>query len=667
MRFLLPLTSAAILVLASCGVQPMDNDTLARVGDKVITRAMLEQEIENIPPYQRESFTTLEGKRSLLEHMIERELLIMAAYDAGLENDSSVVNRVETAQQQVKDVMKRSMIQAYYDRFVIQAATVSDEEIREYYEQHAPDMFHQEPQVRVSHVLVTSPEAVGEVQEMIDSGVPFDSIVARKSEHLSTVSVNGDLGWITAGSTMPYLGEQGEISEALFETPVGEITGPFETELGYHWFLVTDSKEEGTVPLEEVRSSIENMLLPARVNSYFRDELIPQLYEDYSVTKNEETDSLVLATVGSLDITRQMLNDELETIPPYQRANFETPEGRDLLLDHIIERELLFQAAADAGLEQDSFVVAQIGLAEQEVDQTRDMTMVQLYYERYVVDAVQVPEEDVTAYYDEHADDIYWQTPQIRVSQILTATEDECLDAAARIEAGEPFDSVAVSVSIHQPTAPLGGDLGWVGHESPLPYIDDSGELVGDLFRTETGEVYGPVHTSTGYHLFVVTDRVEEGSRPLEEVRSSIVDALRPGLTNTYLRETVFPSLREEYGVEVNEKAFLPDETVPADSLLQMAQEFMGTDPDAAIQYFELFLERFPAHEKADQAMFLIGFTYSEQKQDYEAARNAFRRMIEEYPGSELVDDAQWMIENMDRPIEDFLPDEGQGTDPGTN
>ena len=129
MRFVLPLTAAAILLLASCGAQPMDSDTLARVGDKVITRTMLEEEISRIPPYQRDSFQTLEGRRSLLEHMIERELLIMAAYDAGLDTDSVVVNRVETATQQVKDVLKRSIIQAYYEQFVIEAVTISDEEI----------------------------------------------------------------------------------------------------------------------------------------------------------------------------------------------------------------------------------------------------------------------------------------------------------------------------------------------------------------------------------------------------------------------------------------------------------------------------------------------------------------------------------------------------------
>ncbi len=666
MRFILPLTAVAILLLASCGVQPMDNDTLARIGDKVITRAMLEEELNRIPPYQRESFATLDGRRSLLDHMIERELLILAAYDAGLETDSTVLLRVDNASQQVKDVMKRSIIQAYYENFVIAAVTISEDEIQEYYAEHAEDMFHQDSQVRASHVLVSTVESSDEVQTMIEEGIPFDSIVAGMSEHLATVSVAGDLGWITIGSPMPYLGEQDEISDAIFLSGIGDMIGPFETELGYHWFRITDTKAEGSIPLEDVRSNIENMLRPARVNSYFNDELIPALHEQYSVTVQNIEDSPVLATIGDFEITREMLDIELQMIPPYQRANFETPEGQELLLGNIIERELLFHAAQDAGLEEDSFVVAQIELAELEIDQTRDITMVQLYYDRHVVEAVEVPEVDIVAYYEEHADDIYYQNSQFRVGHILAESETDLLEAAALIEEGQPFDSVAVTHSLHEPTAPIGGDLGWVNVNSPLPYILDSGELVRELYGSELNTLIGPVETDLGFHLFWVSEKVEEGSRPLEDVRDSIIDALRPGLVNVYLRETVFPSLKEEYGVEVNEEAFLPDLSVPADSLMQMAQVLMGTDPDAAIQYFELYLERFPEHAKADQAQFLIGFTYSEQLGNYERAREAFSRLISVYPESELADDAQWMIENMEKPIEEFLPQEELQAEPVT-
>ncbi len=63
-----------------------------------------------------------------------------------------------------------------------------------------------------------------------------------------------------------------------------------------------------------------------------------------------------------------------------------------------------------------------------------------------------------------------------------------------------------------------------------------------------------------------------------------------------------------------------------------------------------------PENERCDQAQFLIGFTFSEQLKDYDAARSAFSRLVENYPESELADDAEWMIENMEIPIEEFIP-----------
>ena len=79
---------------------------------------------------------------------------------------------------------------------------------------------------------------------------------------------------------------------------------------------------------------------------------------------DEADTSLVYATVGDVRITENMINEELNLIPPYQRSSFETPEGKRMLLDHIIERELLLAEAENLGMEEDSFVVAQVDLNE---------------------------------------------------------------------------------------------------------------------------------------------------------------------------------------------------------------------------------------------------------------------------------------------------------------
>jgi parvulin-like peptidyl-prolyl isomerase len=374
---------------------------------------------------------------------------------------------------------------------------------------------------------------------------------------------------------------------------------------------------------------------------------------------NNTTDSSrVLATVDDTQITEQMLKDELDMIPPYQRASFETPEGRRLLLNHIVERELLLTAAIDLELEEDSFVIAQVELAMQQVKIAKERALIQTFYQQEVVDAIVIPDDKILEYYNEHSGDIYRQEAQVKVSQILLTLEDDTAAVKTALEAGDSFETVVLEMSKHEPTVNTDGDMGWITINSPLPYLGEQSEISEALFATEVGEVIGPYSTIMGYHFFLVTDKKEEGVRPLEEVRESIENVLKPAMVNSFFQDDLLPRLRERYGVEINEDAFLPDEEMPADSLLQSAQNLMETNPETAVEYFKLFIERFPEHERAHQAQFLIGFTYSEQIANYDSAVEAFQAVIDNYPESDFVDDAEWMIQNMGVPPEELLLDQ---------
>jgi len=365
--------------------------------------------------------------------------------------------------------------------------------------------------------------------------------------------------------------------------------------------------------------------------------------------------SRVLATVGEVEITENLINEELNMIPPYQRSSFETPEGRRLLLNHIVERELLLLEAQNLGLEQDSFVIAQVELAMQQVEQARDRALLQTYYQQEVVDAVVIPEEDILAYYNDHLDDIYYQEPQVKVSQINVLSEEASADVAAALEAGDAFELIVEAFSDHEPTRASGGDLGWVTINSPMPYLGEQAEIIEALFDTEIDDFIGPFTTVMGYHYFTVTDKKDEGARPLEEVRESIENTLKPTIVNSYFQDTVIPRLEESYGVTINEDAFLPDESVSPDSLFQSAQNMMESNPQSAVEYYKLFVHRFPDHENAHQAQFLMGFTLSEYMDNYESAADAFQQLIDNYPESDFIDDAHWMIENMGTPPESLF------------
>jgi parvulin-like peptidyl-prolyl isomerase len=365
--------------------------------------------------------------------------------------------------------------------------------------------------------------------------------------------------------------------------------------------------------------------------------------------------SEVMATVGEVRITENMINKELEMIPPYQRASFESTEGKRLLLNHIIERELLLLEAKNLGMEEDSFVVAQVELAMQQVDTARERALIQTYYQQEVVDAVVIPEEDVLAYYNDHVNDIYRQEAQVKVSQVLITSPEDTVSITEALEAGESFESVVETYSEHEPTKAAGGDIGWITVNAPMPYLGEQAAISTALFESEIGDVIGSFSTVMGYHFFKVSDRRDEGTRPLEEVRESIENTLKPALINSYFQDILIPELKENYGVTINEDSFLPDESISADSLFQSAQNLMESNPETAVEYYRLFIDRFPEHVNAHQAQFLIGFTLSEYMGNYDRATIAFQKLIDNYPESDFVDDAQWMIENMGTPPESLF------------
>jgi peptidyl-prolyl cis-trans isomerase C len=354
--------------------------------------------------------------------------------------------------------------------------------------------------------------------------------------------------------------------------------------------------------------------------------------------------SRVLAVVGDVDITELMVEREIERMPLFQRESYDSPQGRRLLVDRMVDQELLLAAARDMGLENDPFVTAQVEEAMRQVEDARKWAVIQVYYQRYVMSHVTVPEEVIADYYNLHTGDIYHQAAQVRVSEIEVAGPADTAAVRTALEGGTPFGDVAMAMSTDNASAGNGGDIGWLTADSP---IGNRREISPALFSAAEGEVLGPFETEGGWMFLTVTDSREEGTLPLDQVRARIENNLRPAIVDSYIADELLPSLREQYGVTLSEDAFLPDGSMDPDTLLQAARDMMLTDPEGAIQYFELLLERYPDDPDAQQTQFLIGFTYYEQLGDIGRARAAFRKAIDGYPESDITSEAVRMIENM--------------------
>jgi parvulin-like peptidyl-prolyl isomerase len=62
-----------------------------------------------------------------------------------------------------------------------------------------------------------------------------------------------------------------EFADVAFTLKKGEVSGPVKSKFGYHIIEVTDIKEAGATPLNEVKTTIENKLIQSQKSQVFQD------------------------------------------------------------------------------------------------------------------------------------------------------------------------------------------------------------------------------------------------------------------------------------------------------------------------------------------------------------------------------------------------------------
>lgn len=240
-------------------------------------------------------------KRSILDNLVSRELLYMEAsknppkdlnkqVDEQLnqikgnfkseEEFQNYLSKMNTSENEVKNNLSKNIILENYIKSISDKITVSDKEIKEYYNKNK-DEFKQEEQVRASHIIISSKngekvaqEKINKIYSEIKDGLSFEEAAKKYSED-GSASTGGDLGFFRRGMMVK------EFEDVAFNTKKGEISKPFKTEFGYHILIVTDKKEEKQLSLEEAKESIKNNLIAEKT-----DEKLNQIIEKHRKSAN---------------------------------------------------------------------------------------------------------------------------------------------------------------------------------------------------------------------------------------------------------------------------------------------------------------------------------------------------------------------------------------------
>ena len=346
-------------------------------------------------------------------------------------------------------------------------------------------------------------------------------------------------------------------------------------------------------------------------------------------------DDEIVARVGRTNITKSYLLQKLSELPPFAQQQFAGPEGTIDFLHRLVDEEVLYQAALQAGYDQSPEVVKAL-------DAVKRRAVIQAYYAADVEGTVVVADEDIQAYYGEHSEQ-FQRRGRIKFRHILLPTQAQADAARSRVLGGDDFASVAREISTDAATKSAGGLMASVALGEGVPGTGMDAAFVESVRQWKVGEVTDPIRSEMGWHVVYVEENVEAGTKPLEEVREQIEKSLMPEKTRARYDE-ILTQLKESYGVRVNEDVFRAKPR-SEEELFTLASE--TDDPLTRLNYYSELVFNYPEGEHAAEAQFMIGFIHAEELQNYDAARNAFERMKLRYPDSELVASADWMLENM--------------------
>jgi peptidyl-prolyl cis-trans isomerase C len=360
----------------------------------------------------------------------------------------------------------------------------------------------------------------------------------------------------------------------------------------------------------------------------------------------------VLVRIGDATITRADVDRRLRELPEQFRSNYTTPEGRRQLLDRLVEERVWLESAVKNG-------VADRPQVQQQLDQQRRDLLIRTWINEVMTGNAAPSDSEAQAYYESHLGE--YRTPAtVTLRHIQTATEADARRVQRELlRKGSDWNALAKRNSADTLSRDNGGSLGTVTREGVFATIGPQPALAESAFALPAGQTGGPWRTSRGWHLVRVDDRKDESVRPFEQVKPVILRTLTSQRSQEYYRQKL-EEARRQLGVETDSSAVSSwmNQKKPAREMFQEAQALAS--PQARVEAYRRLLAEYPRSDISAQAQFMIGFVYSEELRDFDAAEVAFRDLLRDYGDSELAASAKWMIEHMrteDAP--NFAPAEG--------
>ncbi|MFN3414210.1 MAG: peptidylprolyl isomerase [Thermoanaerobaculum sp.] len=263
---------------------------IARVGDAVITREVLEENVARALQGQYQHTRVSEEKLHELRVkelavLIRRQLLVAGAKDRGLalplaearrqvaameaqlgreEYQKSLKARGWSKKDHERVLAETLLAEEAYKRFVLNPSAVSEEEIVGFFRANQA-RFQWPEALHLQHILLKVPATADaktrekrereakDLMKRLKAGEDFAALASQFSNDAYRVK-GGDLGWVHRGRLVEPL------ETVVWAARVGELVGPVRSSEGFHLVKVLERRMARPMTLDEARPIIQREL-----------------------------------------------------------------------------------------------------------------------------------------------------------------------------------------------------------------------------------------------------------------------------------------------------------------------------------------------------------------------------------------------------------------------
>jgi peptidyl-prolyl cis-trans isomerase C len=265
------------------------NAAIAVVGDEQLTVHDL---MEDIPVQIRANLTVQEIREFVLK-WINNQVLYQEAMARKLDER-------EDLRRQFEKLRKQLLINKLVEQTLDGDILVTEEEIRNYYDNHKEAYILQDDIIHAHHLLTaTRAEALAARQRLLSGASVEDLVMTTAADSSDQAPYRNDWDW-GYFSKSDITAEVPEVSTAVFKLQAGAVSTPIKSDYGYHILTIIDKQKKGDhKDLELVRDEVRLTLETRKKQDRYQRFLL-QIKSKFKIETNFQIlESIVLDSLAT--------------------------------------------------------------------------------------------------------------------------------------------------------------------------------------------------------------------------------------------------------------------------------------------------------------------------------------------------------------------------------